>query len=170
MAGSQHHNIEPSRFRKGEYVGYGHGTVWRITRQVNGWRATPRDGGGTHVSAPTLAGISARLSPDEPSSRDRSKRTKRDPSDAPPWWDMEESAIERELIAASERINFADAVMADALNRGVRAGNALEARRSLDAIERALDTALTKVRAAERKIRSEGLEAPKRRRASSRYA
>jgi hypothetical protein len=28
------HNVEKSAFRKGEYVGYGGGTVWRITKST----------------------------------------------------------------------------------------------------------------------------------------
>ena len=37
------HNIEKSGFRRGEYVGYGAGTVWRIRRYGDGWSADPRD-------------------------------------------------------------------------------------------------------------------------------
>ncbi|CAB5238228.1 hypothetical protein UFOVP162_17 [uncultured Caudovirales phage] len=35
-------NIEKSAFRKGEYVGYGGGLVWRIQRGGNGWYAHAR--------------------------------------------------------------------------------------------------------------------------------
>ena len=52
-------NIEPSGFRRGEYVGYA-GGVWRITRGGMGWvadhRATLR-----RLSAPTLALLSVAL-------------------------------------------------------------------------------------------------------------
>ena len=40
------HNIEQSGFRKGEYVGYALGTIWRITRTnstYGNWLAIPRD-------------------------------------------------------------------------------------------------------------------------------
>jgi len=33
------HNVEPSGFHKGEYVGYGLGKVWRIRKtQFGGWK------------------------------------------------------------------------------------------------------------------------------------
>ena len=35
-------NIEKSAFKPGEYVGYGAGTVWRISRNDIGWRAASR--------------------------------------------------------------------------------------------------------------------------------
>ena len=35
-----HNTIERSLFRPGQYVGYGHGQVWHITRTSNGWTAT----------------------------------------------------------------------------------------------------------------------------------
>lgn len=58
------HNIDKSEFRKGEYVGYGHG-LWRIHRHSTGakrWRAR-------HISkadmpvlfGPTLASLSDQL-------------------------------------------------------------------------------------------------------------
>ena len=37
------HNIEKSGFRRGEYVGYGSGTVWRIVKNGKLWNATARD-------------------------------------------------------------------------------------------------------------------------------
>ncbi len=37
-----HHNIEPAAFHKG-YVGYGHGTVWKITHEGRYWIARPAD-------------------------------------------------------------------------------------------------------------------------------
>lgn len=55
-----YHNIEPSAFRPGQYVGYGQGKVWRITRFYGGWEARPQDGPG-YLSARTLAELSAKL-------------------------------------------------------------------------------------------------------------
>jgi hypothetical protein len=40
------HNIEKSAFRRGEYVGYGGGYVWRIMKHDSGWYAYARDGKG----------------------------------------------------------------------------------------------------------------------------
>lgn len=51
------HNIEPSGFRKGEYIGYAHG-VWRITR---GWRSWLCSNGAQSFTRRTLAEISAAL-------------------------------------------------------------------------------------------------------------
>ena len=54
------HNIEPSRFRRGEYVGYAGGTVWRITRVGRGWCAVQRYGASSFVRR-TLQEISCAL-------------------------------------------------------------------------------------------------------------
>jgi hypothetical protein len=48
-----HHNIEPSAFKRGAYVGYGGGTTWRITKGgLSGdWVAVPVAG---HMDRITL--------------------------------------------------------------------------------------------------------------------
>ena len=58
-------NVEKSGFRRGEYVGYGAGRVWRITRIVGGWQAgatdhNPRQLG--YLNARTLQEVSRFLS------------------------------------------------------------------------------------------------------------
>lgn len=56
------HNVEKSAFRKGEYIGYGGGDVWRIVKNGNTWRATPRkDINLREFSASKLKEISAGL-------------------------------------------------------------------------------------------------------------
>lgn len=56
------HNIEKSAFRKGEYIGYGGGDVWRIVKNGSTWRATPRkDVNLREFSASTLKELSAGL-------------------------------------------------------------------------------------------------------------
>lgn len=52
------HNIEKSGFRRGEYVGYGSGRVWKITRFNNGWRAYTQDSPYEERRASTLEGLS----------------------------------------------------------------------------------------------------------------
>lgn len=37
------HNIEKSRFRKGEYIGYAVGTIWYIYKGGIGWYAKARE-------------------------------------------------------------------------------------------------------------------------------
>lgn len=41
---SRYQNIERSAFRHGQYVGYGGGVVWRISRHWKGWQAWPQPG------------------------------------------------------------------------------------------------------------------------------
>lgn len=60
------HNIEKSAFNKGEYVGYGHGTVYRIIKNRDLWRAVPRGHRTPECTLPffecdTLASVSIRL-------------------------------------------------------------------------------------------------------------
>lgn len=54
-------NIERSGLRRGEYVGYGSGNVYRIRRAAvgNGWYALGR--GGEYREARTLAALSTKL-------------------------------------------------------------------------------------------------------------
>ena len=57
-------NIEKSGFHRGEYVGYGAGTVWKIRRSAQGWTAYPREykGGGVRdLHAASLAEMSSKL-------------------------------------------------------------------------------------------------------------
>lgn len=55
-------NIEKSGFHRGEYVGYGGGTVWRVYRHAKTvWYAVPRDNFLSRISASTLAGLSTKL-------------------------------------------------------------------------------------------------------------
>lgn len=54
-------NIEKSGFRKGEYVGYALGTVWRIHRVAGVWHATSL-AGGHRLQGQTLAHVSTLLS------------------------------------------------------------------------------------------------------------
>lgn len=61
-----HHNIEASTFRKGEYVGWrkSDGQLFNVRRAAAGWRAVNRDAKGAAgdiLTAPTLSGISHRL-------------------------------------------------------------------------------------------------------------
>jgi hypothetical protein len=66
-----HHNIEPSGFHRGRYVGYGAGRVWRVMRHGKGeraWIAVPlqpgspdRDQRKPDIYATTLRDISAKL-------------------------------------------------------------------------------------------------------------
>jgi hypothetical protein len=48
------HNIEKSAFRRGQYVGYGGGTAWRISKGDQ-WRAAP-----LHLPLPMLYGRTLR--------------------------------------------------------------------------------------------------------------
>ena len=56
-----HHNLEPSGFHRGQYVGYGGGKVWRIERVTHAkvWRATTP--GFYAIETPTLKELSAKL-------------------------------------------------------------------------------------------------------------
>ena len=54
------HNIEKSRFHRGEYVGYFDG-VWRIVKVSNIWRAIHVNGKYWSVEARTLAELSPML-------------------------------------------------------------------------------------------------------------
>jgi hypothetical protein len=56
-------NIEPSAFRKGEYVGYREGQVWRIRRNMRGklWGANVAEGGTHFIFAATLDEMSQKL-------------------------------------------------------------------------------------------------------------
>lgn len=52
-------NIEPSAFHKGQYVGYGGGLVWRITKSTSSfgnWSARPNEvtHGASAARVPTL--------------------------------------------------------------------------------------------------------------------
>lgn len=64
-----HHNIDKSAFRKGEYVGYCHG-VWRIWRDGKVWQANSRTimgcPAGRTVYGRTLEDISRELAELEP--------------------------------------------------------------------------------------------------------
>jgi hypothetical protein len=55
-------NIEKSAFRPGQYVGYGGGTVWRISRHGRDYWAAIAQGRPDVFSARTLRDISVRLS------------------------------------------------------------------------------------------------------------
>jgi hypothetical protein len=55
-------NIEKSAFRPGQYVGYGGGTVWRISRHGRDYWAAIAQGRPDVFSARTLRDISAKLS------------------------------------------------------------------------------------------------------------
>lgn len=56
------HNIEKSGFRHGEYVGYGAGRTWRITRNASAWHAHVRTGDpAPRLSARTLTELSTDL-------------------------------------------------------------------------------------------------------------
>lgn len=68
--GHYHHNLEPSGFRKGEYVGYAAGAVFRITRTHGAgrsdrtWWAQYSNGARCHIVgtyAASLADMSAKL-------------------------------------------------------------------------------------------------------------
>jgi len=52
------HNIDKSAFRKGQYVGYANGTIWRIKRTYGGWTAS---NGGQSFTRRTLAEVSKAL-------------------------------------------------------------------------------------------------------------
>lgn len=59
-------NINKSAFRKGEYVGYSAGAVWRIRRSGRNWQALRRMTDGlalipVGINQPTLTEISAKL-------------------------------------------------------------------------------------------------------------
>lgn len=57
------HNVEKSKFRKGEYIGYGGGAVWHIRNYGKGnWKATPQ-GNNSHkvFTCATLRDVSAQL-------------------------------------------------------------------------------------------------------------
>lgn len=63
MAGTRYDNIDSSAFKRGEYVGYGRGTVWRIRKTGREWEAIPRDhsvlpSGHFAVRARTIGAIS----------------------------------------------------------------------------------------------------------------
>ena len=53
-------NIEKSAFRKGEYVGYAAGLVWRICKDGREWVAIAQ-GSGLRLRMPTLALMSVAL-------------------------------------------------------------------------------------------------------------
>lgn len=57
------HNIEKSKFQKGQYVGYGGGAVWHIRNYGKGnWRATPQGNNKHQVfSCATLRDVSSQL-------------------------------------------------------------------------------------------------------------
>lgn len=58
------HNIEKSAFRRGEYVGYGQGTVWHIRKSNSSygrWVAFDRDGKLQAQYAFRLADLSPKL-------------------------------------------------------------------------------------------------------------
>ena len=52
------HNIEKSKFRRGQYIGYGGGKLWNIMRTDGGWKAINE---GSTVRGKTLADISQQL-------------------------------------------------------------------------------------------------------------
>lgn len=54
------HNIEKSAFRRGEYVGYASGLVFRVIRVNGGWQAVSRDNKVSRTM-PTLALLSVAL-------------------------------------------------------------------------------------------------------------
>lgn len=57
------HNIEKSAFRKGEYVGYAEGRVYRIKRDGSVWFGMNQDGtsAGSFLQAKTLLDFSRKL-------------------------------------------------------------------------------------------------------------
>jgi hypothetical protein len=55
------HNIEKSAFRKGEYVGYSSGIVFRIAKCDGGWYAWADGVGRLCPPLPTLRDVSLRL-------------------------------------------------------------------------------------------------------------
>lgn len=61
-------NIEKSGFRKGEYVGYSNGRVYRITRSnssFGNWHAANRDNWNDQIFAFGLASLSEKLASKE---------------------------------------------------------------------------------------------------------
>lgn len=54
------HNIEKSAFRRGEYVGYSNGLVFRICRDGRDWYAIA-EGTGIRITRPSLALMSVAL-------------------------------------------------------------------------------------------------------------
>jgi hypothetical protein len=57
---SMPHNIEKSAFRRGEYVGYGSGHVWRIRKEGDLWLATTA-GLMVRIRSKTFASMSRQL-------------------------------------------------------------------------------------------------------------
>lgn len=57
------HNIEPSAFHKGEYVGYAGDVVWAIVRSSTGWRAFIKgiEHSSVTLQAPTFERMSIEL-------------------------------------------------------------------------------------------------------------
>ena len=60
------HNIEKSGFRRGQWVGYGHNTVWRISKNDSGYIAIDQDGKRMSIEARTLREMSAKLEKENP--------------------------------------------------------------------------------------------------------
>lgn len=116
------HNIEKSGFHRGEYVGYGQGTVWRIKRYNDGWSADPRDSQKLHrQTGKTLAELSTKIAG---SQRDPGKRKKT-------GWDewlknQSESSIREQLretvVAQQYRYTGRPADIATARKARVEAG------------------------------------------------
>jgi hypothetical protein len=61
------HNMEPSAFRRGEWVGYSFG-VWRVWRAGIGWRAQ-RYSGREVIDGATLEAVSVGLDAFKPEKR-----------------------------------------------------------------------------------------------------
>ena len=53
-------NIEKSAFRRGEYVGYGGGQVWRIVKHSQ-WYAYPRNNPAKFLTCARLADLQQQL-------------------------------------------------------------------------------------------------------------
>jgi hypothetical protein len=59
-------NIEKSEFRRGQWVGYGHSTVWRIIKNNIGYAASDQNGKQQPIYAKTLREMSAKLEKENP--------------------------------------------------------------------------------------------------------
>lgn len=72
-----HSNIDKSGFRRGQYVGYGGGLVFRIKREGSGWRATEQGKGTPSFYGKTLGEISKQLRALPSMARDPRRKARR---------------------------------------------------------------------------------------------
>ncbi len=70
-------NIEKSAYKKGQYVGYGHGTVFSIVKNGSDWQLRGRDAPHEYFSAKTLKAASDWLRGEAPRKSNPSPRTKK---------------------------------------------------------------------------------------------